>query len=257
MRQVDDRDAIEAHLRRAPELHVYELGDLDPFFWPFTRWYGAGDDALDALCLIYDRPPEPTLIALSTEDRLDATRALLAELASELPDRIHAHASPGLLDAIAGLSAIDEPRRHLKMARPADAPEPPDDDDVRTLGPADLDELERFYARSYPDHWFDRRMLETGQYVAARAGGRIAAAAGVHVYSARHRVAALGNVATAPELRGLGLAKRVVGALVRRLTPLVDHVGLNVRADDDVAVALYAGLGFETVAEYDEAVLAR
>lgn len=49
-----DRDAIEVFLRADLDLHLYELGDLDPFFWPRTRWVGAtprGD--LAALALIY------------------------------------------------------------------------------------------------------------------------------------------------------------------------------------------------------------
>jgi hypothetical protein len=44
--EVDDRARLEAWLRRDPAMHLYELGDLDDFFWPRTRWYGlpAADD---------------------------------------------------------------------------------------------------------------------------------------------------------------------------------------------------------------------
>jgi hypothetical protein len=31
---------IEAFLRRNPELHIYSIGDLDDFFWPYTAWHG-------------------------------------------------------------------------------------------------------------------------------------------------------------------------------------------------------------------------
>jgi len=37
-----------------------------------------------------------------------------------------------------------------------------------------------------------------------------------------------------------------------RLRRTVDHIGLNVKADNAAAIRLYEGLGFEVVAEYLE-----
>jgi hypothetical protein len=34
-----DKDAIRALLLRDPELHIYSIGDLDDFFWPYTAWH--------------------------------------------------------------------------------------------------------------------------------------------------------------------------------------------------------------------------
>jgi len=34
-----DKSAIEQFLRRNTWLHLYELGDLDEFFWQYTTWY--------------------------------------------------------------------------------------------------------------------------------------------------------------------------------------------------------------------------
>ena len=36
-----DRETIERFLRNDIGLHLYELGDLDDFFWPRTMWYAA------------------------------------------------------------------------------------------------------------------------------------------------------------------------------------------------------------------------
>ncbi|MFH9350516.1 GNAT family N-acetyltransferase [Kitasatospora sp. NPDC017646] len=55
--------------------------------------------------------------------------------------------------------------------------------------------------------------------------GRPVAAAGVHVHSAAHRVAVLGNVVTHPDARGRGLARACVTAPYRRLAPAADHLG--------------------------------
>jgi ribosomal protein S18 acetylase RimI-like enzyme len=53
-------------------------------------------------------------------------------------------------------------------------------------------------------------------------------------------------------LRGQGLAGAVVAGLCARLRRSVDHIGLNVKADDVSAIGLYERLGFSVVAEYLE-----
>ncbi|MGK5740569.1 GNAT family N-acetyltransferase [Micromonospora sp. URMC 103] len=123
------------------------------------------------------------------------------------------------------------------------------------LGAADLPRLRELYAAAYPGNWFDPRMLDTGQYVGVRDGDALVAVAGVHVWSPLYRVAALGNVTTHPRARGRGLGAAVVAALCRRLRDTVDHVTLNVRADNGTAVRLYERLGFTRVADYGEFAL--
>ena len=39
--ELRDRDELASFFRRRPEVHAYELGDLDDFFWPHTRWFGS------------------------------------------------------------------------------------------------------------------------------------------------------------------------------------------------------------------------
>jgi ribosomal protein S18 acetylase RimI-like enzyme len=80
----------------------------------------------------------------------------------------------------------------------------------------------------------------------------------VHVYSARYRVAALGNITTHPGLRGRGLATAASARLCRELVQAgVDCIGLNVKADNTAALSCYRKLGFERVAEYGEYTLER
>jgi hypothetical protein len=62
--ELDDPDEIDRFLRPAAALHVYELGDLDPFFWGSTRWFGWKLDGLQAVCLLYPGADLPTLLAL-------------------------------------------------------------------------------------------------------------------------------------------------------------------------------------------------
>ena len=41
---LSDRGRIEDFLRADAGLHLYELGDLDDFFWPRTTWCGWQSD---------------------------------------------------------------------------------------------------------------------------------------------------------------------------------------------------------------------
>ncbi|BCL17785.1 GNAT family N-acetyltransferase [Micromonospora sagamiensis] len=251
MRVERDRAVLAGLLGRDPLLHVYELGDLDDFFWPYTTWFRRGDQVV----LLYGATSPPTLLAFGGAECVGGLGALLAEVAPVLPERVYAHLSPGLVGALGGRFRVDAAVAHHRLAltdvgrlagvRPAGA----------VLTGADLPDLEELYAVAYPDNWFDPRMVETGQYVGVRVAGELVAVAGVHVWSPVFRVAAVGNVATRPGHRGRGWAGAVVAALCGRLRSSVDHVALNVRADNVAALRLYGRLGFTPVAGYGEFVL--
>ena len=116
----------------------------------------------------------------------------------------------------------------------------------------DLPDILSLYERSYPGNWFDPRMLETGHYFGLRQGGQVASIAGVHVYSPTYGVASLGNITTDPAYRGHGFGRAVTARLCQSLLKTVDHIGLNVKADNQAAIHLYQQLGFEIIASYGE-----
>jgi ribosomal protein S18 acetylase RimI-like enzyme len=242
-----DKARIRAALRLDPALHVYELGDLDDFFFAQTTWYV--DD--DAVALLYTAPQAPVLAAFARPDGHAKLAALLARIAGELPHGLYAHLTPGLASALGSHHTLRASVAHLKMAL-TDPARVPETTGVEQLSPAHAGELAAFYARCYPDNYFDPRMLETGQFFAIRDGGAIVAAAGVHVYSATERVAALGSIAADPEQRRRGLGTRVTAALCASLRRSVDVIGLNVKADNAAAIACYEQLGFTPVAPFDD-----
>jgi predicted GNAT family acetyltransferase len=87
-----------------------------------------------------------------------------------------------------------------------------------------------------------------------RTGGRLVSIAGVHAYSERYGVAAVGNVATHPAYRKQGLGRAATAALCQFLNGRVEHIGLNVKSTNEAAVRCYESLGFEKVASYGEYV---
>jgi ribosomal protein S18 acetylase RimI-like enzyme len=256
--QLTDRSEIARILRRDAALHVYELGDLDDFFWPQTSWHALAGARDETLCLVYRHPALPTVISLCADAARDAMRAMLVALAPTLPDRFYAHTSPGLRDAVSTHRGYDH-GRHLKMAlRDRGALDAVDARGVHPLRESDRAEVLEFFRDAYPDNWFDPAMLATGKYVAVRGrDGAIVSVAGVHVYSAAQRVAAVGNVATRADQRGRGLAGRTTAALTRDLLATADCIGLNVAADNAAAIRCYERLGFQTIAAYDETLFAR
>jgi ribosomal protein S18 acetylase RimI-like enzyme len=254
--ELEDRHALAAFLRPNASSHAYELGDLDDFDWPFTRWFGwERDGRLEQVALLYTQPSVPVLIAIADEPS-DGMVSLLRELLQTLPAALYVHASPPLLDVFRRRYAVEAAEPHLKLAlartdllEPSAAP-------VDLLGESDLLELDELYRAAYPGTWFTPRMLATGRYVGIRQDGRLACVAGVHVYSPTWGVAALGNVATLPELRGRGLARAACASLcLLLLEDGIETIALNVRADNDAAIAAYSLLGFEVATSYWEASL--
>ena len=249
-----NKEEIERRLRRNTFLHLYSIGDLDDFFWEYTTWYAAAEQD-EPPVLLYSGGDLPVLLALSDEP-FNGSRELLQLVSPLLPRRFYAHLSEGLIDVLSDEYKIDLHGAHYKMG--LIKPELLDKFDASEaiqLQKSDVDELETLYKVSYPGNWFDARMLETGYYYGIRREGKLISAAGLHVYSPVYKAAALGNITTHPRWRGQGLGTRVSARLCRELLQTVEHIGLNVKADNRAAIASYKKLGFEKIASYQECSL--
>lgn len=252
-----DKGRIEAFLRKNVFLHIYSIGDLDDFFWPYTIWYGweeAGE--IQAVALLYTASPDPTLLAIS--ERQDVMWELVRSIFHILPERFYAHLSPAVAEAAKLQCKIKSYGKHYKMGlMNTSMLYDIDCSQVVRLTENDLDEIAVLYEEGYPNNWFNARMLQTKQYFGLRLMNRLVSAAGIHVYSEKYKVAALGNIVTRPDYRGKGFGKAVTARLCQSLTEHVDNIGLNVKADNVPAVALYEKLGFEIVGEYYEIMVLR
>jgi ribosomal protein S18 acetylase RimI-like enzyme len=257
-RLLTDREELAARLTRDADVHLYELGDLDPFFFPACRYWAHPSEPVTVL--LYEGADTPTLLALEREPSAALAELVLC-LADRLPGEVYAHLAVGLAGELTGRFRVERHGVHDKMALARDAAVGLDARGCRRLGPADRPQVEAFYRVAYPGSWFVPRMLETGAYVGIRESDDPAApwvaVAGVHVVSAACGVAALGNVATSPEHRGKGLARRACAGVLRALDPRVARVGLNVAADNAAAIACYRGLGFARACSYEEVTLTR
>ena len=252
-----DKNEIESFLRQNEALHLYEIGDLDDFFWQYTTWYALKEqEQTKHLVLLYTGITPPTLLAL-TEEPTGGINDLLQSMLPLLPRQLYAHLSGNLAATLETTYQVQPHGAHDKMTLMDRAClDAIDTSAVTPLTVGDRAELEAFYQYSYPGNWFDARMLETGQYYGLRRGRVLASVAGIHVYSPKYKVATLGNIATHPDFRGQGLASAVCARLCQALLTTVATIGLNVKADNSSAIACYQKLGFERVAEYGEYSLA-
>ena len=255
-----DKEQIETFLRGNTFLHLYEIGDLDDFFWQYTTWYAQlqPQQRFSQVALLYSAPAIPVLLGIS-EEPAEAMRALLSSILRLLPKRLYAHLSGDLATVFADYYHVESHGLHYKLALLDKTHlDSIDDAGVAPLTVAHSRELEALYNVSYPVNSFDPRMLETGRYYGIRRDtgsardASLVCVAGIHVYSPRYRVAALGNVTTRPDFRGQGLGTAACARLCKELLREVDHVGLNVKADNASAIASYERLGFERIATYEE-----
>ncbi len=252
-----NKEEIKNFLEQDPYLHIYSLGDLDDFFWPFTIWYGyRTNNKLKAVILIYKGPDLPTVCALSRD--YDVMAGLLSSVTHILPDRFFLHLSPNLENILNKTFHLESGSEHYKMAlTDNDFPVVPDTSNVIRLTHDDLPDLEKLYKESYPDNWFDPRMLETNQFFGIKKEDRIVSAAGVHVFSRLYKVAAPGNIVTHHNYRGKGYGTQVTAALCKSLLKFDVRIGLNVQSVNIPAIKSYTKLGFEVIAPYSEFVAQR
>jgi ribosomal protein S18 acetylase RimI-like enzyme len=248
-----DKVEIERFLREDVYLHIYSIGDLDDFFWPYTTWHGfKSSGSLAAIALLYAGLGLPTLVALCREEE-GVMLKLLDTVRHLLPDFFNAHLSPGLASVFPATHDLEPRGEHYKMALVDKAPVAGKNfPDVERLSTNDLKEIQELYRESYPGNWFDPRMLETNKYFGMRENGRLVSIAGVHVFSKRFKVAALGNITTLPAHRNKGYGARVTGRLCQSLLDEDIQVGLNVKADNTAAISCYRRIGFRTIASYEE-----
>lgn len=243
-----DKAQIAAYLAQDKGLHIYEYGDLDPFFWPHTVWYGWQEKSeLKALALLYLGSKIPVILALDRQP--ERLKPLLQAIGSILPVRFYAHLSEGLEGCFKGHRPSGG-ERYLRMLRSEALAHV---SEAQPLSPAEAEMVRAFFDNHYPQHWFETQMLQTNAYYGIYGKNQeLISAGGVHVLSVEYAVAALGNIAVHQDFRGQGLGQNITAAICSHLPAEIDLIGLNVHQNNQAAVHCYQNLGFKTHALYRE-----
>lgn len=248
-----DKKVIEGHLRGNTGLQIYSIGDLDDFYFPYTIWYGLkSGNFISAIAMLYTAVNPPVLIALSPENELGMLNNLLKSILHLLPVKIYSHLTPGTEVILQEKYSLEFHGDYCKMV--LKEKHFIEDTLLQTyqLTFYDLPKIRQLFHESYPDNSFDPRMLETGMYFGIDKDRKLVSIAGVHVYSQKYKVAALGNITTHPDYRGNGFSKIVTSRVCKELEPHVDIIGLNTHIQNEPAIKCYKDLGFEIIAPYRE-----
>jgi ribosomal protein S18 acetylase RimI-like enzyme len=255
---------IHNFLVQDQSLHLYEIGDLDDFFFSKTRWLALQDQdqQLTFMSLLYSSPDFTVLLAFG--NNLEDGRLLMDKIRHILPDVFYSHLTPGLKTSFEPYYDAEPHGLYTKM-------KVTNKDQtqliaknyaigVERLKEEHLEAILTFYNEAYPGNWFDPHMLATGQTFGIWDEDKrhLIAIAGIHVYSVDYKVAALGNIATHLQHRRKGLARKVTSALILSLYDAgIETIGLNVKADNYNAIQCYESLGFAFVAHYEENLFRR
>lgn len=235
---------------------AYAVCDLEQPFRAHARYIGARrGDQVTAIVLVFSPPGFTSLVPCGAPRDVEA---ILASV-SDLPKEATVLAQWAQRDALARRFEVLDVVPTVRMivtastfCHPSPAPA-----EIVHLTADDLPRLERLYAH-WPDAVFARSMFAPGFYFGAVCDGELVAVAGTHAISQRYRMGVIGNVFTLPTHRGMGFGSAVTGASARALIAHgADQVALNVRENNDPAVALYTRLGFACHETFFEATIVR
>jgi ribosomal protein S18 acetylase RimI-like enzyme len=237
------RDFLEHDRVRA----AYAICDLDPAEFPRTRWGIAREEGRPiAVVLEYTGlTPQPLFVMGDSagigQILRDVVRPRLVYLAA---DQSH-------LAEIGKLYRIDPGPPMIRMVTTRSTFRPHPDGGAMKLLPVEISDLNRLYGLGFTS-WLPSDSIANGVYYGIRLNGRLVAAAGTHVISREARLAAVGNVMTAPDHRGRGFAKRSTSAVTEELLRYCDEVVLNVRSDNPPAIAAYTAIGYREHCRFEE-----
>lgn len=251
---IKNKYILEKFLRRNASLNIYQLGDLDEFYWDKTKFYGYyKSEELMAVVMIYEEANPHVVIALCSIKNLSHMIEAFRQIKDILPQKIYFHITPGAEKILEDSYILSYEGLYLKMSLTnMDKINTVNTDGVEQLSIKNREELNNFYEEAYPGNSFFERMLETGMFFCIRKNGTIVSVAGIHVYSPEYKVAALGSITTHPNFRGKGYATKVTACLCRELFKNTEVIGLNVHSENSSAIHCYEKLGFIKIADYLE-----
>ncbi|OFW40340.1 MAG: hypothetical protein A3J29_18425 [Acidobacteria bacterium RIFCSPLOWO2_12_FULL_67_14b] len=242
---LSNKDYIRTILRRDPVWGVYALGDLSPLMFAKTQWFSSGFSP-DLTLVLHDYGTS-ILFAMGTGS--------VREALDHVTWPVHLQVRSDALAEIARHATVTDSRLMWRMGW-SGAPPPAARVTATRLAAPDVPALELLYADGEstgesPDFFFPS-MVTDGVFFGVYEGPALVAAAGTHLVSPGETAAAIGNIYARRDRRGRGLGRVVTSAVLRALTG-IETVGLNVRADNKVAIGLYESLGFVRHCRFYEA----
>ena len=259
VRYTKEKEEIAAFLNRDRLYAGYALCDLEDTYFDSCHWFLMLDAQEQARGLVMEFGRlEPQVLFLMGEP--EAVRAPLERALT--PAFVQVTMQMEHLDGLSRRYRLRHIHEMIRMVTRKESFRPANQQEqAERLTLRDLPELNRIY-RMASGSAFAPYQMENGIFYGIKVNGRLVSTAGTHIISPTQRIVAVGNVFTHPLFRGRGYAQAVTGAVtaeaLRGFGP--DQPGepeaiaiLNVRADNDPAVAAYKKLGYSDACHFIEA----
>lgn len=249
--ELSDPAAIRRLLEPQRPYTAYALAQLDPRMFPRNKWYLSTAPNGQALLVHSKSPLGNALFALGDATALDAVLSLHPGPRFAFGSMMIEH------KAIARkYFLMTRPQVMLRMTvegntfRPVEAA-------AERLATSDIAAVNRLYSMEGGPTAYRTEHLNDAVYYGIYEGRDLISIAGTHVVSSAERIAVVGNVFTHPRYRDQGLAKATTSAVTRRLLEDCDLVALTVEEENEPAIAVYGGLGYETKCKLHETPVVR
>jgi RimJ/RimL family protein N-acetyltransferase len=249
--------AIRAILEQDPAWCAYALADLQPAYAPYCRWETAVGPEGAGLTLFFTALDPWVLFATGSAAAVDRVLAAVM-VQADAPGAIYITAREAHLPSIAAY--FDFPRGTIPMwrmvwdgeLRPAAGKA-----EVVALTPADVPRIRALLRHGgpfTPDAFMPYQLDEGVFYgVVDAAGGDLVAVGGTHIVDWEAGIAAIGNMYTRTDRRGLGFAGGILQAILATLQARgVSNIVINVDQRNTGAQRLYARHGFAVHCGYLE-----
>jgi molybdenum cofactor biosynthesis protein MoaC len=234
--------ALEVLFSKTPIEAAYMLGDLDPAYAHGCTWFALDERPLKSVLLLYSALSAPTLLSEGSREDLEA---IILGAWDQIPRRVYFQMPETHSEVMSVFFRVSKERDMLRMGlSKSEHPPCKRNEDVVVLSHRDTGDIMALY-QHYPDNFFEPSLLNTGMYFGIRVNSVLVSVAGIHQLSESKGIAAVGNIVTHPEHRGLGYATICVSHLVSELLERVDEVALNVAASNRSAIRCYESVGFK------------
>lgn len=247
-----DPQAIRALLAPRIEYTAYAMGQLDPAFFPRTRWFYARGTTGSGLVLHSRGGLGDATFVMGDPDAVLAILTIHPGTAQTF-----ATCQPQHLVALKRIYRLATQNTMVRMSIQREGFSPARGVEVITLTGLDIRKLNGLYGSEGGPSYYVPEHIDNGVYRGVVRDGRLVAVAGTHVVSRLEGVAVVGNVFTHPSYRGHGFAAAATSAVTEALLEFCEHVVLTVDPGNLPAVTAYSRLGYREVCQLVEASAAR